>query len=141
MDGVEGPMSLPLDPHQWRLEAQKIFNISLARMQIEITEMARPRKIRPEDYLDNFFNQSLADPCPMIKINADGWRNISVVGFAGMLILALGLWLVTMETGDTIVLICLYQSSVEPLIESVLSCLRYVRRFAAEAFSLLTSGK
>lgn len=141
MDVIEGALSLPLDSQQWRLEVQKIFNISLARMQIEITEMTRTRTFRPEEHLKNFLNKSVADPCPMIKINADGWRNISVVGFAGMLILALGLWVVTMETGDTIVLIWLYQSVVGPWMESVLSCLRYVRLFAAGAFSPLTAGK
>ncbi|KAI4182726.1 MAG: hypothetical protein LQ346_006509, partial [Caloplaca aetnensis] len=138
VDFPEGLMSLPLDPHQWRLEAQRLFNVSLARMQIEITEMTRPRSIQPEeDVLENFFRSSPVDPCAMIMINADGWRNISVIGFASMLLLALGLWLVTMEIGDTIVLIWLYQMLVKPGMKILLRGLQYVGLLAVEGFHVL----
>ena len=34
----ERMLSLPLDPNQWQLESRKLFNVSLARMQMEIIE-------------------------------------------------------------------------------------------------------
>ena len=138
VDVPEGLMSLPLDPQQWRLEAQKLFNVSLARMQTEITEMTRPRKIQPEkDLLENFFRNSTVDPCSMIMINADGWRNISVIGFAGMFILAIGLWLVTMVIGETIVLIWLYGLLVKPGTQIVLRGLQYVGLHAVGGLHIL----
>ena len=112
--GIEGDMSLPLDPFQWQIESHRLFNISLARMQTEIIAMTRMSDIGSQDYLKNFFQNRSVDPCGLIKINADGWRNISIIGLAGMLGLALGLWLITLETGDTIVLVWLYRRVARP---------------------------
>ena len=106
---VQSSRSLPLDPQQWQLESQKLFNTSLARIQTDVLYMARGRKLDPNISAYELLDDSLVDPCRMIKIHADGSRNVSIIGFAGMLGLALGLWLVTVETGDTVALIWLFR--------------------------------
>ena len=113
---AEGQMSLPLDPYQWQIEALNLFNLPLARIQNEILKMTQPFDINPGDDLENFFQNKSIDPCRLIKTNASGWRNISVVGLAGMLGLALGLWIISLETGDTIVLVWLYKKTVANLL-------------------------
>ena len=134
----ERMLSLPLDPNQWQLESRKLFNVSLARMQMEMIEMTRTdRKLYENrwDSLNNLFSNMSVDPCGLIKINAEGWRNISVVGFAGMFGLALGLWIITMDTGETIVLIWLYWTVVKPSSFYALGIVRSVRNLATRAFS------
>ena len=69
---AEGQMSLPLDPHQWQIEAHHLFNISLARMQTEILRMTQPFDINPEGDLENFFQNKSIDPRRSIKTNASG---------------------------------------------------------------------
>ena len=119
---------------QWQLEAQRLFNVSLARMQTEIIAMTRTVEPRADHYLGNYFSNRSVNSCGMIKLNADGWRNVSVVGLAGMLGLALGLWLVTMEVGHTIVLVWLYQKVASPALVLLFAGLQSTYRFASKGF-------
>lgn len=127
-------MSLPLDPNQWQLEAQKLFNVTLARMQTEIIGMTRAVEKGPNTYLENYFHNRSINPCGMIKMNAEGWQNVSVVGFAGMIGLALGLWIVTMEVGGTIVLVWLYKSVVKRTLGLLLVGMQGAYRIAVRSF-------
>ena len=87
------------------------------------------------DGLNNLFSNMPVDPCGLIKINAEGWRNISVIGFAGMFGLALGLWLITMEIGETIVLIWFYWKIVKPSSFYALGIVHSVWNLARRVFS------
>ena len=134
MQVPEGLMSLPLDTNQWQLEAQKLFNVSLARMQTEIIGMTQAVDKDPKTYLENYFHNRSINPCGLIKLNAEGWQNVSVVGFVGMIGLALGLWIVTMEVGGTIVLVWLYKSVVTPALVLLLVGMQNAYRIAARGF-------
>ncbi|KAL8794971.1 MAG: hypothetical protein Q9195_002553 [Heterodermia aff. obscurata] len=134
----ERRFSLPLDKNQWQLEAQKLFNVSLARMQIEIIGMTQdveyPNYTDSEAMLENYFHIRSMNPCGLIKLDAEGWQNISVVGFVGMIGLAVGLWTVTMEVGSTIVLVWLYKSVVKPALVSMLVGMQNAYRLTARGF-------
>ena len=130
----EGLMSLRLDKNQWQLEAQKLLNVSLARMQTEIFGMKRIEKTDPKAYLENYFHNRSTNPCGLIKLHAEGWRNITVVGFVEMIGLALGLWIVTMDVGSTIVLVWLYKSIVEATLILLLVGMQKTYQIAAKGF-------
>ncbi|KAL8696923.1 MAG: hypothetical protein Q9201_007414 [Fulgogasparrea decipioides] len=108
--------SLPLDPDQWKLESRKLFNISLARMQTDLWYMARGERLDPSIFGYDMLENSPVDPCGMLKVKADGMKNISVFDFVAMSGLVLGLWVLTMEIGDTIVLFWLLNHLVRPAI-------------------------
>lgn len=115
-------LSLPLDPHQWQLESHKLFNISLARMQIVIVNMAQGLPGVEIPLLEgafDLFDGSLADPCGMLRIHAVGMKNLSVSGLAGMLGMALGIWFLTIETEDSIMLMWLFRGLARPVIRGV----------------------
>lgn len=116
--------SLPLDPHQWQLESRKLFNISLARMQTELLYMAGGRNLDRHYGGYDPLKNSLVDPYSMIKIRADGMKNISILGLLGMLGIAVSLWLTTIETGDTIGLIWLIDILIKPTLLALWSLLR-----------------
>lgn len=58
-------------------------------------------------------------PCGSIKVYADGWRSISVVGLVGMMNNALRLKLLTVEVGDSILLKWILNKLVLPLVRCV----------------------
>ena len=115
---IHGRVSLPLDSHQWHLESQKAFNISLAGMQIAIINMAQGKSggdLPPLEGTYNMLNGSLVDPCGMLKVSADGMRNLSVLGLISMLGFALAIWVLTVEVGESIVLVKLFHGCCQPL--------------------------
>jgi hypothetical protein len=67
-------VSLPLHPHQYAIEAESLFNISLARIQIELHNIARGAGHRP-----GYVRQPTPVPiCADTYIfNADGWVNVN----------------------------------------------------------------
>ena len=138
---VRGRLSLPLDPCQWQLESHKIFNISLVRMQIVTVNMAQGRsggELPPHEGVFDLLNGSLVDPCGLLRIRADGMKNISVSGLTGMLGLALGIWFLTIETRDNIMLIRIFRGLVQPMILSVRGDFYYIwNRAFPRSWSLL----
>ena len=112
---VQDHLVLPLAPNQWQVESAKLFNISLARMQTELLYMARGEKLDASHRKLEILDGSLVDPCGMLKIYTDDYKNISVIGFVSMLGMALIIWIVTIETGETIVLVWLFHHALKPL--------------------------
>ena len=106
---VRDSLVLPLVPNQGQVESAKLFNISLARMQTEIFYIARGDNLDVSRQKLEILDGSVADPCSMLKIHVEGYKNISVIGFVGMLAMAMLIWIVTIQTGDTIVLVWLFQ--------------------------------
>ena len=96
LDDQRSLQVLPLDREQWKLESRKLFNISLARIQTDLWYIARGDKPDPWIYGFDKLANSSADPCSMIKMKADGMKNISVVDFSAFVGLALSLWVLTM---------------------------------------------
>lgn len=116
---VKYSLVLPLAPNQWQVESAKLFNISLARMQTELLYMAGGEKLDTSRQKLEILDGSLVDPCRMLKIHVDGYRNISVTGFLGMLEMSLIIWIGTMEAGETIILVWLLRRTLKPLTSSI----------------------
>lgn len=86
---IQDRLVLRLAPHQWQVESARLFIISLARMQTELVYVARGEKLDASQRKLKIPDGSLVDPCRMLKIHADGYNNIKVVGLVGMLEMAL----------------------------------------------------
>ena len=106
-------LSVPLSSRQWEIESQNLFNISLARMQVDIFSMARGWHLTPSKGTFRPIYDNLTDPCGMLKVQVAGHKNLSVAGLVGMLSVAFGIWIATMEVEDTIVLIWLLQHAAK----------------------------
>ena len=85
-----------LAKEQWKVEARRWFETSLARMQVEVLGLAQ---LSPEDISDsddavgyhiNIMPSGYKGMCNMVKFRSNGWRNVSVWGFFGVLFLVMG---------------------------------------------------
>lgn len=121
-------MSLPLDPEQWKIEARRIFEISLARMQGDILDIARGKGAN-EVSVSNLLGNSNAEICSMIKFQAVGWSNVSLVGFVSLLGLAFVLYLSTIEVGKSILLVWLCLHVLCPKIRGMASVVGSIFQF------------
>jgi hypothetical protein len=79
---------------QWKAEARRWFEISLARMQVEVLELAQFSRekltYKPSDYV-SIIPPRYRGICNMVKFRSNGWRNVSVWGFFGVLFLVIGI--------------------------------------------------
>jgi len=84
-DKLQRRVSLPLEEEQWKVEAENLFQASLARIQFQLKDHILGAAATNPDYT----NRSLAgmhDMCDMYKFRGQGWKNVSMWG---MLILNL----------------------------------------------------
>ena len=103
---IIGGVSLPLDPRQWRIEVEKIFKITLARVEVNMRAIAAGEG-RDSDSTYDVLADFPTDYCAQMKIHAEGYKNINVIGLAGIMFLVASLWVLTLETKDSIVLLWL----------------------------------
>ena len=61
-----------------------------------------------------------------MKVHAEGYKNISVVGLAGVLFLVVSLWILTLETKEGIVLLWFYTHVISPLIVRWWNCVKAI---------------
>ena len=88
----QAAVSFCLQPNQWEIEVQKIFNVSLTGFQVNAEGITRGEKIR--DGAFEFDSLGGADFRPLnsrqichgVKINATGWRNVSLFWFVTPLV-------------------------------------------------------
>jgi hypothetical protein len=85
MRKISGGASLPLAPEQWKVEAQNLFNTSLARIQIDARNIARGNPNGNYPGMVDIMNPMQRDICKMYKFKSTGWRNIVVSGFRAAL--------------------------------------------------------
>ena len=95
---ISGMMSLPLDPQQWRVEAETLFQTSLARIQVEIHNIARgaganrPGMVKLQTWTpicDDTYN-----------FNADGWINVNTIGSLIVMIPSALIVILALPTSD-----------------------------------------
>lgn len=93
--------------HQWRVEARRWFEASLARIQLKMLYTVRGINNNGQDY-DSIVPE-YRDMCGMGKFKSVGWRNVSVVGFLGLLLLASVVTLASIraKNGDLWITLCL----------------------------------
>ncbi|KUJ14512.1 uncharacterized protein LY89DRAFT_784443 [Mollisia scopiformis] len=92
-------LSMQLADEQWKVEAEKMFQTSLARMQINLFDFVRGTAAGyPGAY--NTLPPEHRGMCAMVEIPTVGWRNVNLVGFLGT-IAALGVvWGVSRKRKD-----------------------------------------
>jgi hypothetical protein len=82
--------SLILAPEQWKVEVQRLFAVSLARIQITARNIARGiagEELPGTDMMAE--RPGLKDMCNIYKFRSDGWKNMSVAGFLGSFVAGL----------------------------------------------------
>jgi hypothetical protein len=107
--GAFETLALGLPDPQWEAEAQNIFNASLARLQLNVVDLARgfrvPSNAPQYNALDDEgMRAQYGAACDIIKIEGVGWKNISFFWFVTLLTLSVVLSVGTIEIGDSLVL-------------------------------------
>ena len=87
-----------LPPQQWRNEARRWFEVSLARIQVNLINIVHGNMNPGADYEN--IPPDYRGICEMGKFKGVGWRNVSVVGFLGLLLLALLITMASIRTED-----------------------------------------
>jgi hypothetical protein len=107
-----GYPSLGLAENQWEIEAQKIFNISLARLQLNSWSIARGERIGDDipEYDDlSVYRCAKAECrkafCGSVKIQGLGWKNISLFWFIALLLFSMSLAVGSVEIGKHLILV------------------------------------
>lgn len=80
-------VSFGLQPNQWEIEVQKIFNVSLTRFQLNAGEKIRDGAFEFDSLGGADFRPlNSRQICQGVKINATGWRNVSLFWFVTPLV-------------------------------------------------------
>ena len=86
---------LPLD--QWKAEARRWFETSLARIQFNVLAISRGID-NERDFCTQPIPPQLRGLCSMTKFKSVGWRNVSVWGLFGLLFFSAGVSLASVKT-------------------------------------------
>lgn len=87
-----------LPPDQWIIEARHWFEASLALIQLNILTIVRGTENTGPDF--DGIPPAYRGICNLGKFRTVGWRNVSVVGFFGLLLLALAVTLASIRTQE-----------------------------------------
>jgi len=76
---VDVSLSMPLAQEQWKIEAQRIFEISMIRTRLEVLELARGTRSTQPGFIDVLPDVRRAI-CQKVKFQSVGYKNLSVAG-------------------------------------------------------------
>lgn len=93
-DKIAHVQSLPLADKQWQVEAEKLFQTSLARIQQNVYDFARGTASSFDGY-HNIMPNKYRGMCELVEIPTIGWRNINFLGLLGTIIAAALMWLIS----------------------------------------------
>jgi hypothetical protein len=105
--------SLPLAREQWKVEARRFFDTSLALMQGRVYDIARGTEAN-EPGVINALEEDHLPICEMIKIPTNGWTNISLLWLVGLPTLAFLTWFTSIEVKKEVILVLFYRHVVKP---------------------------
>jgi hypothetical protein len=88
---IADTQSLPLAPKQWQVEAEKIFQTSLARMQSNIYNIVRGTSANHDGYHD-ILDPNFRGICELVKIPTPGQTNINFWGAIGTVAAVVFVW-------------------------------------------------
>jgi hypothetical protein len=91
--------SLPLAEKQWQVEAERMFQTSLARMQLNVFNVVRGTASTFDGYED-ILEEQYRGICKLVKIPTIGWRNINFVGVIGVIVAVLLMWVISRKLED-----------------------------------------
>lgn len=90
-------MATGLAQEQWKVEARRLFQASLAHVQLATFNLARNTSGTFDEVGIPSNYQSMRQ---MVKFKTVGWRNVSVGGFCGLLLLAAGISLASVRGSE-----------------------------------------
>ncbi|MCJ1383780.1 hypothetical protein MMC17_006894 [Xylographa soralifera] len=102
---IRGFMADGLAAEQWKVEVRRLFQASLAQMQLSTFRIARGGWTYNDGYGFLGVPESYEALARMVKFNAVGWLNVSVWGFCGLLLFAAMTTLGSIRTGDELWLV------------------------------------
>ena len=102
---IRGFMADGLADEQWKVEVRRLFQASLAQMQLATFRVARGGWYYNDGYGRLWIPKAYEAMAGMVKFNAVGWLNVSVSGFLGLLFLAAAITLASIKTKDELWLI------------------------------------
>lgn len=91
------PISLPLATEQWKVEARKLFEGSLARIQIDLRDYIRGAAANQRGFA-NHLDSAYEDMCRTYKFHTVGWKNVNLWALRLLLVLVLTVYLLSFET-------------------------------------------
>ena len=122
--GLEGPrISRPLvdvvhpeDPrtalagNYWHAEVRRLFDISLARIQATIVDLAWSKNHDRAGYRSAYAEADmLSGACSSVKVHTIGWRNVNLIELVCLSVFLIFLWISTIKLGEHVLLVRLYQ--------------------------------
>jgi hypothetical protein len=108
-----GGTSLPLAREQWKVEARKMFAISLALAQGRVYDIARGTDIDVPG-VQNTFEAANQPICDMVKIPTIGWTNISLFWIVFLPTVAFLLWFTSIKVDKKLIIVWAYSEAIEP---------------------------
>jgi hypothetical protein len=91
--------SQDLAPEQWKLEVEKFFEVSLARIQLNAYDIVRGTAAAFDDY-HNILPARYRGICTLVAIRTVGWKNLNVVGLVGSIFGIALLWIISRKAKD-----------------------------------------
>ncbi len=111
---ITGFNSLPLEREQWKVEARKIFESTLARIQGEVYDIARGSLSTGFQDVAMSWEQHRV-VCNMIKIETQGWKNISLFWLVLLPTISFLLWISSISVRKRLVITWFYLFVLKPL--------------------------
>lgn len=113
-----GGTSLPLAREQWKVESRRFFDISLALIQGKIYDIARGSGFDVKG-VRNTFEDVNRPICSVIKIQTNGWTNISLFWLVTLPTFSFLIWFTSIKVSGKLVLVWFYLKSLEPWLSPI----------------------
>lgn len=91
--------SQDLAPEQWKVEVEKFFQVSLARIQLNAYDIVRGTAAAFNDY-HNILPARYRGICNLVAIRTVGWKNLNVMGLVGAIFCITLLWIISWKAKD-----------------------------------------
>ena len=101
-------LSLALDNTHWQAEMRRQFEITLARVQSSIIDIARGEHSEQTDF-QRMWPAHTGESCPSIKIRTTGWRNLNLLELVCYSAFLLILWVSTIKYKDEVLIVLVYR--------------------------------
>jgi hypothetical protein len=104
-----------ISSEHWKYEAKRLFTIKLARLQMDVVGIAQGIGHDLPGAVDELAERGQSEACRHIKIQRQGWKNLSLTGLLGFLFLDFLIWLFTIEINETIAVVWFTNSYLMPV--------------------------
>jgi hypothetical protein len=120
---VQSFFSAPLSRDQWKVEVRKMFTTRLALLQQNVLGIAQGVGYDLPTARNVLLDYG-RDGCAKIMFQSREWKNISLLGLIGLLILAAVVCVLTTKVGQTTVLVWLLKEGFLPAMKAILDLWR-----------------